>query len=727
MRGRMKFLLLALTALMVAQASCHPALAQEDEPEAEVEIETSGAVVSDKPVDRPDDDEVQIVVTGTRTENLYKDSPVRVEVITRKDIEQKGCDNLYCVLQGIPSITVEQQCSSCNFSMMRVHGLSSENALLLIDGQPIFSGLASVYGLDQIPASAIERIEIVKGAGSALYGSSATAGVVNVILREPEKRPYAQLNFDTGEYSSRIGSLVFSQSFGKWAGLISAQSGAYDAVDFNGDQFTDRVYSDNKSLTTRFFLNDVLRPKDRFSFAFNVYDEFRRGGYLPTWDDPFDPDSEHIKTDRKEFGFGYRTRFSDESDLRLNYYHVKHDRNATNGAAYDDLLAYGIVDADYQFIPGVDPDLIRQYQQDRGMPVTGLVDDVRPGAFIADEKMNLFDLAYSRWLGSKHRLTAGMQYKKDDLEESVNKTSNTKSAKEYALFVQDEAEISEKLSLVFGVRNDWHESTDTLTNSSYKESSFNPRVSAKYMSSENIVHRLNLGTGFRVPFLFSEDLHLCASSPRVLKPADLKPETSTSISFDTEWDRGRESWNANLFHIKIDDKLELDVDTPPAGYDATWRNFGSATSKGLELGYKRQVSNFWNVNADYVYTDAEYSDLRYPGEPWSKYVPRSPKHRFNVGVGYSDKSGYSANLTARYTGKMYIDHADATPIVEETDPYWVADLRIAKKNAKSGLTYYLGARNLLDYTQKRRDINDAAYIWAPLVGRVFYGGMKWDY
>ncbi|MCD6413548.1 MAG: TonB-dependent receptor, partial [Elusimicrobia bacterium] len=144
----------------------------------------------------------EVVITGTKTERKLKDVPVRTEIITAKEIEEKGAASLYEALEGIPGIRVEQQCSYCNFSIVRMQGMAAGHVQVLIDGQPIFSGLAGVYGLQQIPTANIERIEIVKGAGSALYGASAIAGVINIITKKPEKEPEVEVSASFGEHKT---------------------------------------------------------------------------------------------------------------------------------------------------------------------------------------------------------------------------------------------------------------------------------------------------------------------------------------------------------------------------------------------------------------------------------------------------------------------------------------------------------------------------------------------
>lgn len=127
----------------------------------------------------------QVVVTGTRTQHYVKNVPIRTEVVTSKALKSKNAWNVFEALEGVPGIRVENQCQSCNFTMVRMQGLGSEHTQVLINGQPIYSGLASVYGLEQIGTGDVDRIEVIKGAGSALYGSSAIAGQSTSSRRTP--------------------------------------------------------------------------------------------------------------------------------------------------------------------------------------------------------------------------------------------------------------------------------------------------------------------------------------------------------------------------------------------------------------------------------------------------------------------------------------------------------------------------------------------------------------
>lgn len=145
----------------------------------------------------------QVVVTGTRTEHFVKNVPIRTEVLTSQAIKRKNAQNLFEALEGVPGIRVEQQCQFCNFSMVRMQGLGAEHTQVLVDGEPIYSGLAGVYGLQQMGTNDIDRLEVVKGAGSALYGSSAVAGAINIISKEPTFEPLVTADVQFGNFGHK--------------------------------------------------------------------------------------------------------------------------------------------------------------------------------------------------------------------------------------------------------------------------------------------------------------------------------------------------------------------------------------------------------------------------------------------------------------------------------------------------------------------------------------------
>ncbi|MCK4223737.1 MAG: TonB-dependent receptor [candidate division Zixibacteria bacterium] len=679
-----------------------------------------------------------VVVTGTRTPRYLKDVPLRTEVITSKHIEEREATNLYEAVEGMPGIRVEQQCSFCNFSIIRMQGLESGHTQVLIDGQPIFSGLAGVYGLQQVPTANIDRIEVVKGAGSALYGSSAIAGVINVITKKPTARPSVGARVSFGTHNTNNYTLSASRRLENMDVMVTAQKNTGDEIDENDDGLTDRVKTDNLSLGVRLNSYDLL-GNDQLTFTGRALNEFRQGGELTTWENPFAASAEHIKTTRYEAGIGYKRRFSIGNQINLDFAYANHHRNATN----DSFLG------DYEEINGeVPPE-----------------DEMQP--YLADENLYVMDLNYSHPLGAMHNLLAGVQYSHNELDETgryvivdeddpnyggTYTSESEKYADDVGIYLQDEFSITDALELVLGARYDIHHSKDDFGGSGkvapkksikleYDEEAFSPRLAIMYEASAELTLRGSVGTGFRVPYGFSEDLHLCSGSPRVNKPAGLKPEKSISVNLGADYSANRYTLNVNFFRTNLKDKIgftDADEESKRLGYTYEWDNIGDAYTQGIELGSSILLIKDVALDLDLAYTDAQYENRR---EDWveshpefadeSKYISRVPQITGGVKLAYKPGS-WNLILDTDYTGRMYIDYCKEEDIedpeskIVHTPDFWVVNTKVSR-NFNNGITLFAGAKNIFDYVQKEKHPDDAAFMYAPFTGRTIYGGVEVDF
>jgi len=250
-----------------------------------------------------------IVVTGTRTPRYVKDAPIFTEVVSRASIEDKSAHNILEALAGESGIRVEQQCQACNFSILRMQGLGADHTQMLLDGQPVYSGLAGVYGLQQMSTADVDQIEIVKGAGSALYGSNAVAGAINVITAIPRKTE-GSVNIEIGQHSTnrygvsasarkdKLGIFLFAQQSEQAELDETGDVNATDGVD-QPDGWIDRVRATSKNGGFNLFLDDVLAA-DQLVVRGRLLSEVRQGGWLTDnlFENPFSPGTERIITDR---------------------------------------------------------------------------------------------------------------------------------------------------------------------------------------------------------------------------------------------------------------------------------------------------------------------------------------------------------------------------------------------------------------------------------------------
>jgi outer membrane receptor for ferrienterochelin and colicins len=311
------------------------------------------------------------------------------------------------------------------------------------------------------------------------------------------------------------------------------------------------------------------------------------------------------------------------------------------------------------------------------------------------------------------------------------------------------------VEIVLGARYDIHLSEDEFGGSGdvapyekiaieYDETAINPRGAVMIRMTPQLTIRGSAGTGFRVPYGFSEDLHLCSGSPRVNKPADLKPERSVSFNFGADYSTNRYNVGLYLFRTNLEDKIGFtDAGDASAqlGYTYEWKNIGDAHTQGVEVRTEVAPLSILSFDLNFVYTDARYEDLR---EDWidhpvhgntyaddSKYISRVPQVTGGVEIDFSPGM-WDFVLDADYTGRMYIDYCKDEDVsnlesyIKHTDPFWIFNARLARdlQLQNTTLSLFAGTKNIFDYVQKERHPDDAAFMYAPFTGRTIYGGLK---
>jgi outer membrane receptor for ferrienterochelin and colicins len=690
----------------------------------------------------------QVVVTGTRTQHYIKDAPVRTEVITSQSLENKNAKTLFEALDAIPGVRVETQCQYCNFTMVRMQGLGAEHTQVLINGQPTYSGLAGVYGLQQLSTADIDRIEIVKGAGSALYGSSAVAGAINIITKEPPLTPTTNLDMQFGQYHTNRYRVSSSMKNGKGnIGLnIYAERLSDDALDETGegntrtevkhkDAISDRVESKLNNVGFDLYLEHPFFTNDRLIIRGKSVFENRAGGTMTDdyYMNPLTDGTENITTDRYETELQYTTKIKTNSELNFSLAYINHNRKATNDSFLGDYMS-----THNDTVP--DLRIMRPY--------------------LADENSWTSTLSIStRW--GKHSFLAGAQTYFNKLDESgmyvvVDDESNyygepykstaDKSAREFGAFIQDEWALTDKLMAVPGIRVDYHHSEEAYTadqqvfalanfpKTNFDETSISPRVALKYEVSPRITLRASAGSGFRAPYGFSEDLHLCSGSPRVWKSSDLKPEKSVSYNLSADYYGSRFRLSANFFRTNLKNKIgftDADPQVAALGYDYQWRNISDAFVQGIELSAMVSLARSLDLDVDFTVNQGEYDHVRedWVGTPYekeSKYISRFPSTTGNIKLEYTPGKWYFA-LTGSYQGEMYIDYyADPSTgnlsKIKETDPFMLFNARLSRKIWR--FKFYAGVNNIFNYIQDERHLDDAAFLYAPVFGTLAYGGVS---
>ncbi len=428
----------------------------------------------------------EVVVTGTMKEVSRLASPVPVEVYSPAFFRKNPTPSVFDALQSVNGVRPQLNCNICNTGDIHINGLEGPYTMILIDGMPIVSGLSSVYGLSGIPNALIERVEIVKGPASSLYGSEAVGGLINIITRKPQNAPaFSGDMFTTswGEVNTDIG---FKFPAGEKAEVLTGINYFKygNRIDNNRDNFTDVTQQDRISVFQKW--NFARRENRQFSLAARYNYEDRWGGDI-TWNPSYRGGSERyaesIYTNRWEILGSYQLPVKESMTFAFSI--NDHAQNSVYGST-----------------------------------VYGARQKIGFGQLSWDKKIKNHDLLF----GAALRYTLY-----DDNTPATALFSGANNSDKVWLpggFVQDEIALSEKHKVLVGMRYDYNSVHGNI---------LTPRVAYKWILNENNILRFNAGTGFRVVSLFTEEHAALTGSREVIVTEQLKPERS---------------YNANLNFIK---------------------------------------------------------------------------------------------------------------------------------------------------------------------------------
>lgn len=469
----------------------------------------------------------EIVVTGTRTERLQREAPVRTDVIGDVILSMAAPRSLADALEFLPGARSESNCQNCNTTEIQLLGLPGAYNQILFDGLPMMSGLAAVYGVEQVPVVLVERIEVVKGGASALYGPGAVAGVVNVIPRRP-KGQQARLSLSHERPDGKpiwAGAGLLSN---QWAdsGLSGTLFGQYDRsrpVDLNGDGYTE--------LTKRRLATGGIRLEAKpaegvtVTFDYQFTDEDRRGGNRLDQPEYLANIAEAVATKIHRGALTWTQEIGKETTIVATYAYAGVKRDTFYGGLGD-------VATDPS-APGYDA---------AALAAAAAVSRNQYGT--TDNPLHFGEARLQTGIGA-HELAFGAQYRHESVDDRnldvdgrlVGQLTDD-SFDNLGLYAQDEWTLREGLRLVLGGRVDWSSELDDPV--------ISPRVGLWYSPVPAWVFRANISTGFRAPEVFSEDLHvdvLGAEPVRIRNVDGLQEETSRSfaLGFDyrPEWKTGR--------------------------------------------------------------------------------------------------------------------------------------------------------------------------------------------
>lgn len=419
----------------------------------------------------------EVVVTGTLKAVNRMESPVPVEVYKPAFFKKNPTANIFEALQNVNGVRPQLNCNVCNTGDIHINGLEGPYTLVLIDGMPIVSGLSTVYGLSGIPNSLLERIEIVKGPASSLYGSEAVGGLINIITKNPKNAAVFSADAfatDWGEINIDLG---FKTSVSKTASVLTGINyfNYSNPIDNNNDNFTDVTLQDRISVFQKWNFN--RKSNKLFSMAGRFFYEDRWGGELQ-WEKKYrggsDIYGESIYTKRWELLGAYELPVKEK--ILFSFSYTDHDQNSVYGNM---------------------PYLAKQR--------------IGFGQLTLDKKIDQHDLLF----GTAIRY----QYYNDNTPATVKEDINWIPS----LFVQDEVTLHENHKLLLGARYDYNKNHGNI---------FTPRLAYKWKINDNNILRFNTGTGFRIVNLFTEEHAALTGSRDVIVLEELKPERSYNANLN---------------------------------------------------------------------------------------------------------------------------------------------------------------------------------------------------
>jgi outer membrane receptor for ferrienterochelin and colicins len=674
----------------------------------------------------------EVVVTGTKVERKEEEAPVKTQVVSRARIERRQAATLADALEGTTGVRVETDCQNCGFTQLRINGLEGRYTQILIDGRPVFSTLAGVYGLEQIPQEMIERIEIVKGGGSALYGGNAVGGVVNVITRRPTRNfGSVSMRYDaidmsaTNFTSSALGGLVndaktFSLHF---FGSVNSR----EAWDANGDGFSE--IGKVRSVATGAESYWDLFKGGTLGVKFHMVRDYRRGG----------SDMDLVEHDAAIAESAHTTRYGGE----VRWSHILGEGlklEAGYGVAYTERESYYGAGGDVVF-----PDL----PENVGDWTQAELDAFRDAQRAKQAALG----AYGRTKNPLHTgdiflhsafeaagemvLTTGVQYWRDQLEDFFPAYSDRAIDDTYtdvAAVVQHDWLFADWGESVLGVRVDKHSELD--------EPVLNPRAVVKFTPMDWLNLRTSVSTGFRAPQVFDEDLHITIMNGegQVITNAEgLDPERSISLSqqvgttFEPS-DRWRLTAGANGFVTTISDAFviyEDDSDPTDGTFEFTRANRGKTTVVGAEVEAGAELGKLWGIAAGLTVERATNDE---PDPDFgSKDVFRTPSWYGHVETWTEPTKGLRLQTLFDLTGPMKVPHYAgyiSEDRLEESEAFldWSANVsyRIDVDDDRY-LAPVLGVKNILNSYQDdfdRGPERDAGYIYGPRMPRTAFVGVK---
>jgi iron complex outermembrane receptor protein len=553
-------------------------------------VDKSAAELADLSLKQLMEFEVPTVVTASKHAQKVTEAPSSVTVITADEIKKYGYRTLAEILNSVAGLFVR---TDRTYALLGVRGFGqpgdfNSRFLLLVDGHRVNAAVNDIALIDNgfiVDVDLIERVEIVRGPGSSLYGDNAILGVINVITRRGRDLNGAEASGTAGSFDSYKGRFSYGGLFSN--GVEFVLSGTY-------------FHSDGQP---RLFFKEFNDPATNNGIARNADSDLSKSIFATVSYRDWSLEGAYVIRTKQIPTASYGTVFNDPGNeieeshafTELKYQHLfANDLNVMARVAYDRSTTLGTYIVDYA-APGDPPDIFRNEDDFLGQSVTG-------------------ELQLRRTFFEKHAVTLGVE-SVENLDQNQRNSdvspiktvylNDRRNGLDYAFYLQDEYQILHNLIFNGGVRYD-----EFYTSGS----SVNPRLALIYDPVEPTTLKFIYGTAFRAPSV--EELYYQDGGFSQLPSPNLKPEVITTYEFIAEQRIGSHlRATAAGFYYEIKNLVQAGTDPGTGLFKLT--NLGSANAKGLELGVDGKWARGWQGRASYSLTDARdgVTDVRLADAP----------------------------------------------------------------------------------------------------------------
>lgn len=633
----------------------------------------------------------EVVVTGTLREVSRADSPLPIEVITPRLFQRNPAPALFDAVAQVNGVRPQINCSVCGTGDIHINGMEGPYTMVLIDGMPIVSGLSTVYGLSGIPISLIERVEVAKGPGSALYGSEAMGGIINVVTKDPSIAPRLSAELMTTGWAEHSADVGMRMGNGAASGLLGVNTYWYELPhDGNEDGFTDLALQKRASVFNKWGFRRV--EQRRASLAGRYVHEDRWGGQMDWTPDHAGSDSiygESIGTRRWELIGQYELPLKERVMAQLSW--NRHQQRSWYG--------------------------------------------VKP--FNALQTVLFAQLHWSHRFAERHEVLCGAAFRRTDYQDDTPAVLGGGVARGRrdlpGIFFQDEWTLNEANVLLGGYRADWDHDHGVV---------HSPRLAWKYAPSGRFAVRTGFGTGYRVVNLFTEEHAALTGARTVVVSEDLLPERSWNgtLTVTRRWpgERRALTLDASAFLTRFGNRILPDYDSDPDLI--IYRNLnGYGLSRGISLNLEGRSGSHWRAmtGATWMLSDVFEGDAR-------EQQFLAPRWSGTFMLAYERKGGMILDLNGQWYGPMRlpVQPNDFRPAASP----WHALLNMqVRQRLPRGIEIFAGCKNLLDFVprdpimrpfdpfDRRADdagsnpqgyTFDTSYMYAPMQGRRWFAGVR---